>query len=70
MSMDYIRRAYGVQVKRGDRATYTGCGKVEHGTVTGADGHYVRIRLDGHKHSGNFHPTWKLSIVATPKVGA
>ena len=66
MSMEYIRRAYGVRVKRGDRVTYTGCGETEHGTVTGADGHYLRIRLDGHKRSGNFHPTWKLTYTATP----
>lgn len=60
MSMDYIRKNYGVPAKRGGRVEYTGCGKAELGTITGADGAYLCIRLDGLKQAGNFHPTWEL----------
>jgi hypothetical protein len=58
--MAYIRKAYGVPAKRGGRVEYTGCGAKETGTITGADGHYLRVRLDGEKEAGNFHPTWAL----------
>ena len=64
MSMDYIRRAYAPKAKRGGRIEYTGDGVAERGTITGADGHYLRVRLDGLKRSGNFHPTWRIKYLA------
>lgn len=60
MSMDYIRKTYSVPAKRGGRVEYTGCGAVERGTITSADGAYLCIRLDGAKQAAHFHPTWKL----------
>jgi hypothetical protein len=60
MSMDYIRRTYRVPAKRGGRVEYNGEGHSEHGTITGADGHYLRVRLDGFRHAANFHPTWRM----------
>lgn len=64
MSMDYIRRAYTLKAKRGGRVEYTGEGKPELGTITGSRGHYLRIRIDGEKRSGLYHPTWKLRYLA------
>ena len=34
------------------------------GTITGADGGYLRIRLDGEKHSKRYHPTWNIQYDA------
>lgn len=58
--MDWIRRHYRVPAKRGGRVEYTGDGKPELGTITSARGSQLRIRLDGHKHTHCFHPTWEL----------
>lgn len=65
MSMDKIRRYYGVPAKRGARVRYTGEGpdKPEYGTITSAHGSHLRIRLDGHKLSYIFHPTWELEYM-------
>lgn len=52
-SLEAVRMRYGVPVKRGMRVT-TETG--EHGTVTCGDGMHVRVRLDGEKHSGRWHP--------------
>jgi hypothetical protein len=57
--MDYIRAAYGVPAKRGGRIQYRG----QLGTITGADGGYLRIRLDGEKRSKRFHPTWLIEYL-------
>lgn len=60
MSMAYIRKAYGVPAKRGGRVEYTGDGRSEFGTIAGANGAHLSIRLDGLKHTMLFHPTWRL----------
>lgn len=62
MSMALVRKLYGVPAKRGMRVCYTGGGdgKPEYGTITSAAGRRLNIRLDRHKSSCNFHPTWKL----------
>jgi hypothetical protein len=52
-SLNYIREKYGVPAKRGTRVT-TETGKT--GVVTSGDGAHVRVRLDGEKHSGSWHP--------------
>lgn len=52
-SLDYVKEHYGVPVKRGLRVTaYDG----RRGVVTAGDGQYVRVRLDGEKHSFRYHP--------------
>lgn len=63
MSLAYVRKAYGVPAKRGGRVSYTGEGRAELGTITGARGGHLRVRLDGIKHSLPFHPTWKIEYL-------
>lgn len=58
--MDYIRLKYGVPAKRGARIKY-GCNRL--GTITGAAGGYLRIRLDGEKRSQRYHPTWNIEYI-------
>jgi hypothetical protein len=60
MSIAWIRKTYRVPAKRGGRVEYTGCGRSELGTITGAKSGHLGIRLDGQKHALPFHPTWKL----------
>ena len=55
--MEYIRRTYGVPAKRGGRVDYRG----QKGTITGSDGAYLLIRLDGEKRSKRYHPVWCLA---------
>lgn len=63
MSMDYIRKTYGLTVKVGDRVAYTGGTKPLYGTVCGARGAYLRVRADGQKRSWLFHPGWELAAL-------
>jgi hypothetical protein len=64
MSMDYIRRTYGVPAKRGSRVEYMYPTTSRRGTITGARGARLRVKLDGDKHSRVFHPTWNLKYVS------
>lgn len=67
MGIAWVRKAYGVPAKRGGRVVYTGEGKREYGTIAGAAGSHLSIRLDGIKHAMPFHPTWELEYLpATP----
>lgn len=59
-NMQYIRDTYGVPAKRGARVEYTGGKEARKGTITGAGGCGILVRLDGDKHSLPFHPTWEL----------
>lgn len=52
-SLDYVRSHYGLNLKRGDRVTVFG----RPGRVTSGDAHYVRVRLDGDRHSFRVHPS-------------
>ena len=76
MSMEYIRKTYGVQAKRGGRVRYTprknsgdyASTMIEAkpprlGTITGADGARLRIRLDGDKRAMPYHPTWGIEYL-------
>lgn len=60
MSMEWIRKNYGVQARSGGRVEYTGCGKPELGTIRSASGSQLIIQLEGVKHPVPFHPTWEL----------
>ena len=64
MSMEWVRKNYGVPAKRGGRIEYTGDGKKEPGAIRAASGAYLMIQLDGAKHTLPFHPTWKLRYVS------
>ena len=61
-SLDWIRQQYSVPAKRGGRVEYTGDRRrgAQFGTITGALGGHLRIRLEGQKNSLSYHPTWKL----------
>ncbi len=66
MSMEWVRKNYGVPAKRGGRVEYTGEGHPELGTIVGTNGGHLKIRLDGKKHAMPFHPTWKLRHIDQP----
>lgn len=66
MSMDYIRRTYGVPARRGGRVrveAYPGVRGM--GTITSAPGAHLRIRFDGDAktHHAPFHPTWNIEYL-------
>ncbi|MBN8955000.1 MAG: hypothetical protein J0H17_00070 [Rhizobiales bacterium] len=69
MSIAWIRKAYGVPAKRGGRVEYTGEGKPEFGTIAGAKGSHLSIKLDSCKHTMPFHPTWKIRYLEDRKEG-
>lgn len=55
--IEYVRRYYGVPAKRGGRVVYTGLdGNPYPGTITSADGQYLRVRLDGDPIRYTVHP--------------
>ncbi len=70
MTLSFIRKSYGVPARRGGRVEYTGNGKPELGTITGASGAHLRIRLDGLQQSSPFHPTWKLRYLPEERLPA
>ncbi len=66
MSLEYIRKHYGVPAKRGGRVKYSPCGVIclaEQGTITGAQGARIRVRMDGETKSRLFHPTWGIEYL-------
>ena len=73
MSMDYIRRTYGVPAKRGGRVRYTDAhGYVWNGRITGARNQYLRVLVDdrvaGYRGRLLLHPTWQVEYLKTPNV--
>ena len=67
MSMEYIRRTYGVPAKRGARVVYRGnphAGKLT-GTIVGSDRQYIRVRFDGNPKNWvcSYHPTWEMQYL-------
>jgi len=67
MSLEYIRSAYKVPAKRGQRVRYTGDkgpnAVARLGTITSAAGPHLRIRMDGESYSLIYHPTWELEYL-------
>lgn len=67
MSLDYICKAYKVPANKGARVRYTGDKgpkfSAREGTITGATGPYLRIRMDGDSFSNIYHPTWELEYL-------
>lgn len=64
MSLDYIRKAYNVPAKRGVRVEYLASdGDLMDGTITGSKEALLRVRLDGAKRSGIYHPTYALKYL-------
>jgi hypothetical protein len=66
MSLEYIRKSYGVPAWRGARIEYTGNGRAEPGTISGARGAYLRIRFDSGRKLGLYHPTWEIRYLDAP----
>lgn len=74
MSADYVRKAYAVEFRRGDRMIlhdHAGCTTPDgwrcpdtshdrQGVIVSFPGAYVGIRFDGEKHTSRCHPTWQL----------
>jgi len=59
MSMEYIRKHYGVPAKRGGRVRFTPEGEqrpAHEGVIIGSRGAYLRVRMDGQKKVGIYHP--------------
>jgi len=63
VSIADIRKARGITAKVGGRVRYTGSEPPILGTVVGTHGGYLRIKLDGDKRPGTYHPTWELEFL-------
>lgn len=59
MSIQYIRDYYKVPAKVGGRVTAYG----KPGIITGANGAYLLIRIDGAKHALPHHPTDQIEYL-------
>lgn len=51
--LQYVRDYYRVPAYKGMRVNVYG----KTGVITGGDGAYIKVRVDGEKHAGNYHPT-------------
>lgn len=56
MSAEYVRTAYGVDYKRGQRVTIDG----KPGVIASFPGQYLGVRLDGEKRTSRAHPAWRV----------
>lgn len=68
MSMEWVRKNYGVPAKRGARVEYAGDNGSgpRLGTILRSAGPRLRIRLDGDDWAGCYHPTWALRYLHAP----
>lgn len=57
MSAEYVRTAYNLTVKKGDRVTVDG----RQGTVVSFPGQYLGVRFDGENFTSRCHPTWRVT---------
>jgi hypothetical protein len=66
MAYNYIRRAYSVDPRVGQRITMDG----KPGTIIRPQGdpQYLNVRFDGQKHGSNVHPTWKVDYAPKESV--
>lgn len=56
--MKRIRKTYGVPARIGMRVYYKP--KKKFGVIVGSQGMRLRIRLEGEKWFGSYHPTWEI----------
>jgi len=54
---EWLRKIYGVPAHAGGRVVFEG----RPGVITGFDGHYLRVRLDGDRYERLYHPTWHMT---------
>lgn len=60
---DYINQTYGLNIKKGDRVRYTGCGENKEGTIVGSHAGKLEIQMDGDKAADIYHPTWEIEYL-------
>ena len=70
MSLAYIRQHYGIPAWHGRRVRYTGGPAPQDGTIVGASGAHLLIRIDGAKHPLPYHPTWELQYLPAGRTEA
>ncbi len=64
MSMDFIRKAYQLDVKAGDLIEFRDyLGNIKRGTVSRGIGWLLRVRIDGREEPINVHPQNVLRVV-------
>jgi len=64
MSLDYIRKAYGVPAVRGGRIKFQPCsGIAKEGFVVAARGQYIRVRFADMRRTVLLHPTWNVEYL-------
>jgi hypothetical protein len=65
VSLEYIRRTYGVPAKRGAAVRFKpdSRDRAETGKVIGSKGALLRVRLEGHKRIALCHPTWAMEDI-------
>lgn len=70
MSMEAVRRAYGVPAKRGTRIRFDGGATPQLGTITSAAGACLRVHFDGESRLRRhfLHPTWKVTYLDSPQT--
>ena len=73
MSLQYIRKTYGVPARRGMRVRYTdGAGVVWNGAITSAKGPHLRILVDdrapGYRGRLILHPTDSIEYIQSPQT--
>ena len=65
MSMEYIRRVYGVPAKRGGKVRITSMQdstiKLD-GIIVASKGPYIRVRINDGKPM-SYHPTWNIEYL-------
>lgn len=57
MTLQYIRKTYGVPASRGGQVEY--CGQ-DRGHIVGSRGPYLRVRFIGEKRPRTLHPAYAL----------
>jgi hypothetical protein len=62
MSLEYIRRIYGIPARRGQRIRYR---SDRIGTIVSGRGQYLRVRFDDDpKQVSTLHPTWEIEFLS------
>lgn len=65
MTLEYIRKTYGVPAKRGGRIVYTGSTKGPLiGTIIRGGDSCLVVRLDGYPQVVRLHPTWEIQYLS------
>lgn len=65
MSLEYIRDYYDVPAHKSARILYGD----KPGEIQGADGQYLRIKLDGEDVCHSYHPTWNITYLKQGEEG-